>query len=191
MSANPKDRAATNDDRAPLDYLEPVADRQIARVLKTGADKYGQRNFTVEPIRARVYVAAIRRHLDAWLEGEDDAPDTGFSHIAHIGANVHVILAALASGQFIDDRHGTSYDQASTPAEEPESYWEAEKARRKAEKAFPIETAPNGVVYRRTGEVRPPRFGEWYLNPHLDYSPTAVLADQHAENQIIVEVLDR
>lgn len=104
---NPKDRAAQAADRAPLEYLEPVADEQIARVMKHGADKYGLRNYVHEPVRLRVYVGAMRRHLAAWLQGEDNAPDSGIHHLAHIGANVHVVLAALAEGSYVDDRHGS------------------------------------------------------------------------------------
>jgi hypothetical protein len=104
--ANPKDEAAKNEDRVPLDLLEPVADEQIARALQQGAQKYGRRNFTKTPIEARVYGAAMRRHLAAWLEGEDNAPDSGVHHLGHVGACVHVVLKAIESGSFVDDREG-------------------------------------------------------------------------------------
>ena len=103
---NPKDRLATAQDKAPLDYLEPVADEAIARAIRSGAVKYGTRNYVEEPIEARIYVAAFRRHITAWLKGEDIDPDSGMHHLAHVGANVHVVLAAIEAGEFIDDRHG-------------------------------------------------------------------------------------
>lgn len=101
---NPKDIAATRDQKPPLELLEHVADIEIARVLATGAKKYGKKNFRTIPIRADVYGAAIRRHVGAWLDGQDLDPESGMSHLAHIGANVHVMLAALDAGTFIDDR---------------------------------------------------------------------------------------
>lgn len=103
---NPKDRDATAEDRDPLDYLEPVADNAIARVLRHGGSKYGRRNYAVldTEISFNVYLAAIHRHLNALKRGEDVAPDTGLHHLAHIGANVHVVLAAIEAGTLVDDR---------------------------------------------------------------------------------------
>jgi hypothetical protein len=46
----------------------------------------------------------MKRHIDAWLEGEDYAEDSGAHHLGHIGANAHVALAAIAAGSFVDDR---------------------------------------------------------------------------------------
>lgn len=109
---NPKDIAAQTEGRARLDLLEPAADEQIVRALAAGADKYGLRNFTISQIEARTYVAAMRRHLTAFLRGEDFAEDTGFHHLAHVGANVHVVLAAIEASTFIDDR-------SPAPAENP------------------------------------------------------------------------
>jgi hypothetical protein len=106
MPRNPKDAAAATEQRDRLDLLEPAADRAIAAALATGAVKYGRRNFTAPgtEIEARTYIAAMRRHLAAWLDGEDNAPDSGLHHLAHVGASVHVVLAAIDAGTFVDDR---------------------------------------------------------------------------------------
>lgn len=106
MSApgNPKDVAAQTEDKVRLDLLEPPADDAIARVLAHGADKYGLQNYRTIPIHYRTYIAATRRHLKALLRGEDNDPDSGESHWAHVGANVHVILAAMEEGTVVDDR---------------------------------------------------------------------------------------
>lgn len=101
---NPKDVEAQKLGKAPLEYLEPIADRQIAWAMKYGGDKYGIRNYTISPISARVYVGAMRRHLADWSEGEDIASDSGLHHLAHVGANVHVVLKAIHVAKFIDDR---------------------------------------------------------------------------------------
>lgn len=105
-SMNPKDRLAQSEGKTPLHYLEPDANKQIAWAMKSGADKYGYRNYTIEPIKATVYVDALERHIAAWRNGEDVDPDSGLHPLAHIGANVHVALAAIAAGKFIDDRAG-------------------------------------------------------------------------------------
>ena len=100
---NPKQLQATRDQKVPLHLLEPVANAEIAKALAHGAHKYGRRNFYQTPILATVYVGALRRHTDAILDGELVDPDSGLSHWAHIGANVHVALAAMKAGTFVDD----------------------------------------------------------------------------------------
>lgn len=101
---NPKEIDAHSNDKVPLDLLEPAADEAIARALAFGAEKYGLRNFTQSPIKARVYIGAIRRHVAAWLSGEEIAEDSRLHHLAHVGACVHVVLAAMEAGTFEDDR---------------------------------------------------------------------------------------
>lgn len=102
---NPKAAQALRDGKAPLDLIEHAAEVEIARVMKHGADRYGRRNY-VHPdteILATTYVAAIRRHAGAIAAGEEVDPDSGFSHWAHIGANINVVLAAIAAGTFVND----------------------------------------------------------------------------------------
>lgn len=101
---NPKDAAASADKKVRLDLLEPSADEAIAEVMAHGADKYGVENYRTIPIHLRTYLAATRRHLNALRRGEDIDPDSGESHWAHIGANVHVILGALEAETVVDDR---------------------------------------------------------------------------------------
>lgn len=103
---NPKDAQALRDGKVPLDLIEHAAEMEIARAMHTGAVKYGRRNYCHPdtPIFATTYAAAVRRHMGAWLAGEDLDPDSGLSHWAHIGANVNVVLGAIAAGTFIDDR---------------------------------------------------------------------------------------
>ncbi|MGZ6587123.1 MAG: dATP/dGTP diphosphohydrolase domain-containing protein [Solirubrobacteraceae bacterium] len=106
-AVNPKDQAAEAEERCPLDLLEPAADEAIARALANGRDKYRLRNFT-DPnnrISYRVYLAAMRRHINALLRDEDLAPDSGLHHLAHVGANVHVLMAAMEAGTLVDDRN--------------------------------------------------------------------------------------
>lgn len=104
MEDNPKARAATRDSKVPLDLLEHCADLEIAKAIHTGAVKYGRQNYRTIPIFASTYGAALRRHVGAWVAGEDDDPESGLSHLAHIGANLHVLFGAMEAGTFQDDR---------------------------------------------------------------------------------------
>jgi hypothetical protein len=117
---NPKDAAATRDNKPRLDLLEHSADIEIAAALLTGAAKYGVGNYRNVPIAARVYGAAIKRHVGAWLEGQELDPESGLSHLAHIGANVHVLFGALDAGTLQDDRGPAerSEDQEARPSKQ-------------------------------------------------------------------------
>lgn len=119
-SMNPKDRDARAQGKAPLHYLEPAAEEQIARAMQSGAEKYGYRNYTIEPVRLTVYISAMLRHVNALRNGEDEDPDSGLSPLAHIGANVHVLLAAAAAGKLVDDRAGEVLQR---PEPKPEPEW--------------------------------------------------------------------
>lgn len=102
MTQNPK--AAEGAKKAPLHLLPPVALEQIAWAHKAGSDIYGPFNWRTQPIQMTTYVAALLRHTLAWAGGEDIDPKSGLSHLAHIGANVNLLLDAAHCGTLVDDR---------------------------------------------------------------------------------------
>lgn len=111
---NIKQLAAERDGKPPLELLEFPADCEIAWVLKHGSEKYRTKNFRAGGmVNGTVYGGAIRRHIGAWLNGEDNDPDSGRSHLAHIGACVHVLFGAMEAGTYVDDRgpHGPEQDR--------------------------------------------------------------------------------
>ena len=99
---NPKKRMG--DLKVPLGLVPTVLMAEVAGVLKHGADKYGIRNWRVEPIDAETYVHAMLRHLTAWADGEDIDPDSGKTHLAHIAASCALVMDAKEYGKFIDNR---------------------------------------------------------------------------------------
>ena len=100
---NPKKRLG--DLKDPLQYIPSgPALTAIARVLRTGAEKYGHCNWRAEAISMSTYQGAILRHLFAWWGGEDRDPDSGEHHFAHLGANAFMLLDAMACHQLMDDR---------------------------------------------------------------------------------------
>jgi hypothetical protein len=104
-AANPKAARAVADGKAPLDYLESaVCDPSEARVMFSGAQKYGRRNFRDSTIKATTYVGALRRHVNAFASGEDIDPDSGEPHLAHIRACCAVLMSAQDAGTYHDDR---------------------------------------------------------------------------------------
>lgn len=89
--------------KAPLHLLPPDALLAIAEVLRTGALKYGPRNWEEGMDWSRVYGAALR-HMLAWWAGEDDDPETRLSHLAHAATNLMFLVAYEQRGAGKDDR---------------------------------------------------------------------------------------
>jgi Domain of unknown function (DUF5664) len=99
---NPKDRAATT--RLDFSVWPETASAYGALAMTEGDYKYGAYNYRVAGVQASVYVAALRRHMAKWYNGENEDPDTGVPHLANALACVGVIIDALEAGALIDDR---------------------------------------------------------------------------------------
>ena len=122
---NPKHIQAMKDGKAPLEYLVDFVMAGDAYVHQGGAIKYGYRNWTIDKIKASTYIAAIRRHLNAWSAGEDlDPPDkggSGWSHLYHIRAGCAIVLDAENAGTLIDDRDRAESISQEKEEEKPET----------------------------------------------------------------------
>ena len=100
--ADPK--AAVAAPKAPLHLIPPVAAKAMAEALDDGRKKYGFFNWRHTNVAATVYIAAAKRHLDAWMDGEDLSADAGVHHFGHAMAGLAILLDAMAHGTLIDDR---------------------------------------------------------------------------------------
>lgn len=69
-------------DKPRLDLLDPYAIEQLAHVLTFGAAKYEAHNWRRGITTSRL-IAALLRHVFAYLRGEDRDAETKLSHIAH------------------------------------------------------------------------------------------------------------
>lgn len=100
---NPKDRiGATKIDTTLIPVSAKIACAQA--LMDGGVVKYGEYNWRVEPVLVRTYIAAMQRHLDAFLEGEVYAEDTGILHLGHVMAGAAILIDAMSQGKFVDDR---------------------------------------------------------------------------------------
>jgi hypothetical protein len=99
---NPKD--AIGSGKLPLHLWPVTATVHGALALLDGAGKYGRTNYRAIGVRASIYFDAAVRHLNAWFEGEDCAPDSGVHHLGHALACIAVILDAEAAEKLTDDR---------------------------------------------------------------------------------------
>jgi hypothetical protein len=99
---NPK--TAIGVTKVPLHLVPPSAKHFLAMALGDGAKKYGPYNWRESKISLSVYKAACERHLDAFWDGEELAPDSGVHHLAHAMACVALMLDAMTTGMLNDDR---------------------------------------------------------------------------------------
>jgi len=99
---NPKDSVGAK--KAPTRYVPQALVLEVAPVMANGAAKYGPFNWREQPVSAVTYAEAIQRHLSAWLDGQDNAEDSGLNHIAHIAASCGILLDAAANDSLLDDR---------------------------------------------------------------------------------------
>lgn len=85
------------------DLMPPAPLLDIADVFRFGADKYADRNWERGFDWSRLYGSAMR-HLLQWWGGQDNDPETGMSHLAHLGCNVLMLLEYQHSQAGRDDR---------------------------------------------------------------------------------------
>jgi len=85
------------------DLLPPEIE-EVVKVFTMGAVKYSDRNWELGMNYGRV-IAAMFRHIFAWLKGETNDPESGLHHLAHAQWNILALLVYEKRGmtQF-DDR---------------------------------------------------------------------------------------
>lgn len=72
----------------PLEVFEPVV-----KVLEFGANKYAAWNFAEgDGLSWTEVLDSMKRHIMAWERGEDLDPESGESHLGHIGCNLMFLL---------------------------------------------------------------------------------------------------
>lgn len=125
-NGNPKDAVGCK--KLPLDLVPDTAVAHQAAAHLHGALKYGPYNWRVAGVRSSIYVAACRRHVAAWWNGEDEDPESGLNHLAHALACLNIILDAEECDKLNDDRP--------TPAPVREmtdglNYWVADQIEKK------------------------------------------------------------
>jgi hypothetical protein len=75
-----------------MDLLPFEALEEIARVLTYGAKKYAPNNWQKVPDAKERYEAALLRHFSAHKRGEKNDPESGLSHLAHVGCNALFLI---------------------------------------------------------------------------------------------------
>jgi hypothetical protein len=99
---NPKDLIGAT--KPNLFLVPPVAKIHMAAAMSDGAVKYGPYNWRGNKVQASIYLAAAERHMAAWLDGEQNAKDSGVHHLGHAMACLGIVLDAEETGNLVDDR---------------------------------------------------------------------------------------
>jgi hypothetical protein len=99
---NSKDKAATS--RLDLSLFPDTAAAYGALAMVEGDCKYGGYNYRPGGVLASVYVAACRRHLSKWYNGQDEDAKTKVHHLASALACIAVMIDAIECGVLQDDR---------------------------------------------------------------------------------------
>jgi hypothetical protein len=100
---NPKDAAGSN--KVPLHLWPQAATALGAMGLLEGMLKYGRSNWREGSVHATIYVDALKRHIDDWMEGGDVTSDVGLANLANALACLAIIVDAQTHGRLIDDRN--------------------------------------------------------------------------------------
>lgn len=100
--SNPKSRFGVK--KVPLWLIPPAAKAHMAMAFADGAAKYGAYNWREHSVSASIYLSAAERHMDAWRDGEEIAPDSLVHHLGHVMACMAILVDAIECGKLVDDR---------------------------------------------------------------------------------------
>lgn len=96
--------ASKNDQTKPdLSLIPYVAEVELARAFMVGQKKYGRYNYT-KGHNASQLIAAAKRHLAAWFQGEETDPIDGQHHLGSVMACCAMLLRQQELGTLKDDR---------------------------------------------------------------------------------------
>jgi hypothetical protein len=93
--------------KTPFGLIPPEALAEVANVLGFGAEKYGMNNWRDDGDTTswvRTYSSA-QRHLNAWLGGEDNDPESNLPHLAHACTQLMILITHSKFNPASDDRY--------------------------------------------------------------------------------------
>jgi hypothetical protein len=97
-----------NDGKPKLSMLFEASDALIGvtRVLEFGANKYERGGWkNADRYNTTEIIDSLLRHTLAYMDGEDNDPDSGLPHVDHITANA-LFLGVMARKPEKDNRNG-------------------------------------------------------------------------------------
>jgi len=101
---NPNPKKAFGAQKPDLALIPPVANLHMAMAFENGAAKYNAFNWRVDPVEAMTYIAAAKRHLDLFLDGQDYSSDAVVHNLGHVMACCAIVIDSQEQGILIDNR---------------------------------------------------------------------------------------
>ena len=92
-----------NEGKPKWSYVPQSALIPMVRVLEYGVKKYAPYNWT-KGLSITETCESLKRHLDSFMEGEDNDPESGISHIGHIQCNAMFLSWMMKNRPELDDR---------------------------------------------------------------------------------------
>ena len=92
-----------DDDKDPVELLDPLALEGLAKVLAFGAKKYAKHNWRGGLSYTRLIGAALR-HTFEILKGKDIDPESGLPHVDHLGCCWMFLSNMMKTRPDMDDR---------------------------------------------------------------------------------------
>lgn len=82
-----------NEGKVRYDLIPPEFIKEVASVFTFGANKYKPNNWKgFTPEQQEEIKGSLLRHIYAYLEGEENDPESGLSHLAHAGCNLAFMI---------------------------------------------------------------------------------------------------
>jgi len=95
--------ARFNEGKAKWGLVPQSALLPMVEVLEFGAKKYAAHNW-MKGLSIVEICESMKRHLDAFMENENNDPESGISHIGHIQCNALFLAWMMENRPDMDDR---------------------------------------------------------------------------------------
>ncbi len=102
FGVNPKDAIGVK--KAPMNLVPFTAIVTASIAMLDGKLKYGAYNWRLQPVQAMIYADAAKRHIDAWINGQELASDSRAHHLGHAIACMAILIDAQTTQNLFDDR---------------------------------------------------------------------------------------
>ncbi len=86
-----------------MSLLSSIGVTKIAEVMTFGKKKYAAHNWRGGIVYSRLISASLR-HIFAYVGGESIDPESGYSHLAHCGCCILMLLEFETTRPDLDDR---------------------------------------------------------------------------------------
>ena len=104
VAPSPNPKKAYGETKPNLALVPSAGELHMAMAFEDGARKYGAYNWRKDPVEAMTYIAAAKRHLLNYLDGEQRTSDSNVHNLGAVMACCAILLDAESLGNLVDNR---------------------------------------------------------------------------------------